>query len=139
MVCNMNFKNFYLKIDNKTNQLEESGIIYTHGIGANGIGGEYVNLQNVIDNLTNLIIDYQQTNYLIDELFEDYNKNKQQIEKLEKIQDNRYKSYYNGIYAILTCEEVNKIQKEIDYNFMSLSFKARLEDVLKYEKLKKVS
>lgn len=130
-----NFRDYYLKIDEKTKQLEMKGKIYTHGIGANGIGGEYVNLQNVLDNLTNLIVDYQQTNYLIDELFKNFDKNKNKIEELEKIQDNRYKSYYNSVYSILTREEVNKIQKEIDYNFMSLSFKARLEDVLKFEKL----
>lgn len=132
-----NFRDYYLKIDEKTKQLEMKGKIYPHGIGANGIGGDYVNLQNVVDNLTNLIVDYQQTNYLIDELFKNFDENKNKIEELEKIQDNRYKSYYNSVYSILTREEVNKIQKEINYNFMSLSFKVRLEDILKFEKLER--
>lgn len=133
-----NLKNYYLKLDENTKQLEEKGKIYTHGIGSNGIGGEYVNLQNVINNLINLVIDYQKDSILIDELFNNYTENKIKIEELEKIQDNRYKSYYNGVYAILTKNEVEKIQKEINFNFMSLSFTARLTNTLKYEKLGKV-
>ena len=134
------YYNFYLKLDNNNiNKLEESGKIYTHGIGANGIGGEYIRLDHVISNMENMAIRYDQNNYKIDELFKDYNKNKEEIEKLEKINDNLYKSYYNSAYAILTKNEVEQIQKEIDYNFMSLSFTVRLKDLLKYEKLGKVA
>lgn len=133
-----NFKNYYLKLDNKTKQLEMNGKIYSHGIGANDIGGEYINLQNVINNLIDLVRAYQKTNCLIDELFNNYNDNKVKIDELEKIQSNRYQSYYNGVYSILTQDEVNKIQKEINYNFMSLSFTTRLESILKYEKLERV-
>lgn len=134
------YYNFYLKLDNNNiNKLEESGKIYTHGIGANGIGGEYIRLDHVISNMENMTIRYDQNNYKIDELFKDYNKNKEEIEKLEKINDNLYESYYNSAYAILTKDEVEQIQKEIEYNFMSLSFTVRLKDLLKYEKLGKAA
>jgi len=134
------YNNFYVKLDDeRVNYLEEKGKIYTHGIGANGIGGSYARLDHVISNMESMVIRYDQNNYKIDELFKDYNKNKEEIERLEKINDNLYKSYYNSAYAILTKDEVEQIQKEIDYNFMSLSFTVRLQDILRCEKLGKVA
>lgn len=134
------YNNFYVKLDDeRVNYLEEKGKIYTHGIGANGIGGSYIRLDHVISNMEDMVTRYYQNNHKIDDLFKDYNKNREEIEKLEKINDNLYKSYYNSAYAILTREEVEQIQKEIDYNFMSLSFMARLQDVLRCEKLGKVA
>lgn len=134
------YNNFYVKLDDeRVNYLEEKGKIYTHGIGANDIGGSYIRLDHVINNMEDMVTRYYQNNHKIDDLFKDYNKNREEIEKLEKINDNLYKSYYNSAYAILTREEVEQIQKEIDYNFMSLSFTARLQDVLRCEKLGKVA
>ncbi len=134
------YNNFYVKLDDeRVNYLEEKGKIYTHGIGANGIGGSYVRLDHVISNMEAMTIRYDQNNYKIDELFKDYNKNKEEIKRLEKINDNLYRSYYNSVYAILTKDEVEQIQKEIDYNFMSLSFTVSLQDILRCEKLEKVA
>ena len=134
------YYNFYLKLDNNNiNKLEENGKIYTHGIGANGIGGEYIRLDHMITSIEEVAKTYQKNNCIIDELFKDYDKNKEEIERLESYNDNSYDSYYNIVHSILTNEEIEQIQKEIEYNFMSLSFTSRLEDLLKYEKLRKVA
>ena len=108
-------------------------------IGANGIGGEYIKLDQMIKSIEEMAITYQKNNCIIDELFKDYDKNKQEIERLEKYIDNSYDSYYNIVHSILTNEEIDQIQKEIEYKFMSLSFTSRLKDLLKYEKLGKVA
>lgn len=134
------YNNFYVKLDDKrVNYLEEKGKIYTHGIGANDIGGSYIRLDHVINNMEDMVVRYYKITHEIDELFKDYDKNKKEIEILENRIDNLYKSYYNSAYAILTKNEVEQIQKEIGYNFMSLSFTVRLKDLLKYEKLGKVA
>lgn len=41
---------------------------------------------------------------------------------LENAIDILYKYYYENVHAILSDEEINQIQKEINYNFMSDKF-----------------
>lgn len=50
--------------------------------------------------------------------------------KLEHKIDELYKYYYDDVHAILTKDEVNQIQKEINYNFMSEKFYNKMIELL---------
>lgn len=49
---------------------------------------------------------------------------------LENAIDILYKYYYEDVHAILTIDEINKIQKEIHYNFMSDKFYNKMIELL---------
>lgn len=55
--------------------------------------------------------------------------NKKYLELEDKI-NNLYNDYYKIVYAILTKEEIDKIQKEIHYNFMSEKFYNKMVELL---------
>ena len=49
---------------------------------------------------------------------------------LENAIDILYKYYYEDVHAILSDEEINQIQKEINYNFMSDKFYIKIIEKL---------
>lgn len=49
---------------------------------------------------------------------------------LENAIDILYRYYYEDIHAILTNEEINQIQREINYNFMSDKFYNKMVEKL---------
>lgn len=52
------------------------------------------------------------------------------FQELKTLEQNIYKSYYDTIHVILTNEEVQKIQKSINYNFMSDLFINKMIELL---------
>ncbi len=54
----------------------------------------------------------------------------EKFKELETIEQNVYKSYYNIVNAILTIDEIQKIQKSINYDFMSELFIDKMIELL---------
>lgn len=54
----------------------------------------------------------------------------EKFQELENIEQNIYKSYYDTVHIILTSEEVQRIQKSINYNFMSELFINKMIEAL---------
>ncbi len=52
------------------------------------------------------------------------------FQELENIEQKIYRSYYDTVHVILTNEEVQKIQKSINYNFMSDLFINKMIELL---------
>lgn len=140
-------KNYYCRLDEKGEHLENTGKIFTHGYGANGIGGrDYIRLDHIIENMqieVNRINQIEKEhNNLFKEWERDLNHNDyyaKEDKRLSDIEDNLYRYYYESVFAILTQDEVDSLQKIINYNFMSESF---INEVIKYlttTKLERVS
>lgn len=54
----------------------------------------------------------------------------EKFKELETIEQNIYKSYYDTVHVILTNDEVQKIQKSINYDFMSNLFINKMIELL---------
>lgn len=140
-----NLKDFYCRLDEKGEHLEQTGYIFTHGYGANRIGNrDYIRLDHIIDTMqievnkmNNTLKEHQEllTNWEQDKTHPEYYR--KEDERLSKIEDNLYKYYYENVYAILTSEEVDTIQKKINYNFMSDDFIKEVVNYLENEKLER--
>ncbi len=63
------------------------------------------------------------------------NKDFKSLEKLEKLDSNIYKTYYDTIFTILTNEEVEQIQKSINYDFMSQTFISKMVELLENKEI----
>ena len=142
-----NLKDFYCRLDEKVEHLEKTGYIFTHGYGANRIGNrDYIRLDNILEmmqievtRMNSTLKEHQDllTNWEKDKTHPEYYK--KEDERLSKIEDNLYKYYYENVYAILTSEEVDNIQKKINYNFMSDDFIKEVVNYLENEKLERVA
>ena len=81
-----------------------------------------------------------------DEILKDWEQDKthneyyaKEDEKLDTLENNLYKYYYESVFAVLTKDEVETIQKKINYDFMSEKF---IDETIKYlenEKLERVA
>ena len=140
-------KNYYCRLDEKGEHLENTGYIFTYGYGANGIGGrDYIRLDHIIENMQLEVNRINQIEKEHDNLLKEWKNDKthedyyiKEDKRLSDIENNLYKYYYEDVFAMLTQEEVNQIQKKINYNFMSESF---INEVIKYlttNKLEKIS
>lgn len=140
-------KNFYCRLDEKGGHLENTGYIFTYGYGANGIGGrDYIRLDHIIESMQLELNKINQIEKEHDNLLKEWERDLnhdnyyiKEDKRLSDIEDNLYKYYYESVFAMLTQEEVNQIQKKINYNFMSESF---INEVIKYlttNKLEKIS
>ena len=147
MIRMRELKNYYCRLDEKGEHLENTGYIFTHGYGANGIGGrDYIRLDHIIEIMQLELEKINKTEKEHDNLLKDWERDlnhenyyTKEDKRLSDIEDNLYKSYYEDVFAMLTQEEVNQIQKKINYNFMSESF---INEVIKYlttNKLEKIS
>jgi hypothetical protein len=147
MIRMRELKNYYCRLDEKGEHLENTGYIFTYGYGANGIGGrDYIRLDHIIENMQLEVNKINQIEKEHIELFKNWENDKthedyyiKEDKRLSDVEDNLYKYYYESVFAILTQEEVNQIQKKINYNFMSESF---INEVIKYlttNKLEKIS
>lgn len=125
---------FYCRLDEKGEHLETNGYIFTYGYGANGIGGrDYIRLDHIIDNMRIEVNRYLESIKKHDELLKDWEQDKTHLE------NNLYKYYYESVFAVLTKDEVDQIQKKINYDFMSEKF---IDETIKYlenEKLERVA
>ena len=140
-------QNFYCRLDEKGEHLEQTGYIFTYGYGANGIGGRsYIRLDHIIDSMElevnrmeKITKEHQELldNWAQDKTHESYYINEDK--KLSEIEDNLYKYYYENVYAVLTSKEVYNIQKKINYNFMSNDFIKEVINYLENIKLEKVA
>lgn len=54
----------------------------------------------------------------------------EKFQELENIEQNIYKSYYDTVHVILKSEEVQEIQKSINYDFMSNLFINKMIELL---------
>lgn len=54
----------------------------------------------------------------------------EKFQELETIEQNIYKSYYDTVHVILTNDEIYKIQKSINYDFMSNLFINKMIELL---------
>ena len=140
-------KNYYCRLDEKGEHLENTGYIFTYGYGANGIGGrDYIRLDHIIENMQLELNKINQIEKEHDNLLKEWERDLnhdnyyiKEDKRLSDIEDNLYKYYYESVFAMLTQEEVNQIQNKINYNFMSESF---INEVIKYlttNKLEKIS
>lgn len=140
-------RNYYCRLDEKGEHLENTGYIFNYGYGANGIGGrDYIRLDHIIENMQLEVNRINQIEKEHDNLLKEWERDlnhenyyTKEDKRLSDIEDNLYKSYYENVFAMLTQEEVNQIQKKINYNFMSESF---INEVIKYlttNKLEKIS
>ena len=140
-------RNYYCRLDEKGEHLENTGYIFTYGYGANGIGGrDYIRLDHIIENMQLEVNRINQIEKEHDNLLKEWERDlnhedyyTKEDKRLSDIEDNLYKSYYESVFAILTQEEVNQIQKKIKYKFMSESF---INEAIKYlttNKLEKIS
>ena len=90
----------------------------------------YICIDNLVGTLKNLIKSYKTNNEELKEALDIKPFNKDKVRKLEKKEDNLYKSYYDTVFSLLTVEEINKIQKQIEYNFMSDDFINKMIELL---------
>lgn len=140
-------RQFYCRLDKKGEHLEKTGYIFTYGYGANRIGNrDYIRLDHIIDTMYLEINKYNKTIEEHENLFKEWEEYKNhddyytnEDERLSKIEDNLYNYYYENVYAILTNEEVNEIQKRIGYDFMSVKFVEEMIAYLKNIKLERVA
>ena len=95
---------------------------------ANGIGGrDYIRLDHIIENMQLELNKINQIEKEHDNLLKEWERDLnhdnyyiKEDKRLSDIEDNLYKYYYEDVFAMLTQEEVNQIQKKINYNFMSV-------------------
>lgn len=138
---------FYCRLDEKGEHLEINGYIFTYGYGANSIGGrDYIRLDHIVDNMRIEVKRYLESIKKHDKLLKDWEQDKthneyyaKEDEKLNILENNLYKYYYESVFAVLTKDEVDQIQKKINYNFMSEKF---IDETIKYlenEKLERVA
>ncbi len=86
-------------------------------------------LGKMIDSLKFLVDSYEKTKKRTDEIINN-KENLNRINILESKEDNLYKSYYDITHEILTNEEIDQIQKDINYNFMSNTFIDKMVELL---------
>lgn len=86
-------------------------------------------LSKLIDSLKNLVDSYEKTMKEFDEVLNTIEGYKQ-ARSYEIKEDNLYSSYYELVHTILTDEEITKIQKDINYNFMSTPFIDKMVELL---------
>lgn len=138
---------FYCRLDEKGEHLETNGYIFTYGYGANGIGGrDYIRLDHIIDNMRIEVNRYLESIKKHDEILKDWEQDKTHNEyyskedkKLNTLENNLYKYYYESVFAVLTKDEIDQIQKKINYDFMSEKFINETINYLENEKLERVA
>lgn len=123
----MKIKEMYV-ILNKDNTIKKH-YITTFGQASCNLNG-CICLDNLVGTLKNLIKSYNTNNEELKRILGIKPFNKDKIRTLEKKEDNLYKSYYDTVFSLLTVEEINKIQKQIEYNFMSDNFINKMIELL---------
>lgn len=145
----MKINEMYL-IFNKNNELVKN-YITTFGQAQYNLYG-CISLKQEIDSLKNLLKTHEEIEKEIDTLLKKWEQAESNVketlgniitlspykksfysEKYKELstkESNLYTSYYNLTYTVLTFEEVCKIQKQINYNFMSDLFINKMIELL---------
>lgn len=99
--------------------------------------GEGLTINNIIALIKAYIDQMKKYETKLNQLLEEWKQDQKNTEfynkkfiSLENSIDILYKYYYEDVHAILTIEEINKIQKEINYNFMSDEFYNKMIELL---------
>lgn len=117
----------YIKIDSNGHLIHQEAKKNEKGIKINDIIAlikAYIDqMKKYEEKQDQLLKDWQQNQKYTKEY------NKKYID-LENAIDILYKYYYEDVHAILTIAEINEIQREINYNFMSEKFYDKLIELL---------
>ena len=128
----MKIKEMYV-IFNKDNTIKKH-YITTFGQAGCNLNG-CICLDNLVGTLKNLIKSYKTNNENLKQLLNIKPLDEEKLKLLEKKENNLYKSYYDIVFSLLTIEEINKIQKQIEYNFMSDKFINKMVELLESKKV----
>lgn len=129
---NTKINNMYL-IFNERNELVKN-YVTTFGQAHNSLYG-CISLKREIELLKELVQHKKEIDKETDILLEKWkqtniNSYAEKFKELETIEQNIYKSYYTIVNAILTIDEIQKIQKSINYDFMSELFINKMIELL---------
>ena len=113
----------------KKNYFTTSGQAYCNKYGCISVKNQIETLKELIKRMKE---NDKETEVLLDKWEKSNSKYKytEKYKELNEVNSNIYESYYNLVYTILTNEEVEKLQKQIKYNFMSNSFINKMIELL---------
>lgn len=115
----------------KKNYFTTSGQAYCNKYGCISVKNQIETLKELIKRMKE---NDKETNVLLDKWektpIEKKNFYTEKYKELNEVNSNIYESYYNLVYTILTNEEVEKLQKQIKYNFMSNLFINKMTELL---------
>ncbi len=121
-------------IGNKIIKIDDKGHLINQEVKENEKGIKINDIIALIKAYLDQMKKYEEKeNQLLKEWEQDQKNTKYYNKKfisLENAIDILYKYYYEDVHAILTIDEINKIQKEINYNFMSDKFYNKMIELL---------